>query len=39
MSVSGVTTSLEVRLYGYAASGTAGTMRVENTFTVSGTLY
>jgi len=38
MSVTGVTSTLEVRVYGYAASGTAGTMRIENTLSVAGTL-
>jgi hypothetical protein len=32
------TAVVEVRLYGYGAGGTAGTMRVENTLTVNGTV-
>lgn len=38
LSVSGATTAVEIRIYGYDASGTAGTMRIENTMTVSGSL-
>ena len=38
LSVSGAAASVELRIYGYAAGGTSGTMRVENTFTVSGSV-
>lgn len=31
-------TNLEIRLFGYSASATAGTLRVQNTLTVSGSL-
>jgi hypothetical protein len=38
LSVTGATTAVEVRIYGYSASGTEGTLRIENTLTVSGAL-
>jgi hypothetical protein len=36
--VSHASGTVELRIYGYAATGTSGTMRVENAFTVSGSL-
>ena len=38
LTVTGATTAIEVRVYGYNATGTGGTMRIENTMTVSGSL-
>jgi hypothetical protein len=38
LSVSGSTKALEVRVYGFDATGTAGTMRIDNTLTVTGAL-
>jgi hypothetical protein len=38
LSVSGETGAVEIRIYGYGASSTAGTMRMQNTLTVSGSL-
>ncbi|MGE5184666.1 MAG: hypothetical protein ACM31C_21490 [Acidobacteriota bacterium] len=38
LSVTGATGAVEIRIYGYAATSTSGTMRVQNTFTVSGSL-
>jgi len=32
------TTALEVRIYGFAASATTGTMRVQNTLSITGSL-
>ena len=39
LSVNGATNAIEVRVYGYGASGTGGTMRLDTTLTVSGSLY
>ena len=36
LSVSGANGAVEVRIYGYAATGSAGTLRVENTLSLSG---
>lgn len=36
LSVTGATSAVELRVYGFAASGLTGTMRVQNTLTVSG---
>jgi len=36
LSVTGATTAVEIRVYGWAASATGGTMRVDTTLTVSG---
>ncbi|HUJ62665.1 MAG TPA: hypothetical protein VLX92_29385 [Kofleriaceae bacterium] len=38
LSVSAATGAVEIRIYGYGASGTSGTFRVQTTFTVSGSL-
>jgi hypothetical protein len=38
LSVSGATKAVEVRIYGYGASGTGGTLRIESTLTASGSL-
>ena len=38
LSVNGVTGALEIRVYGFGASGVGGTMRVDTTLTVSGSL-
>ena len=38
LSVSGATDAVEVRIYGFAATGTAGTMRLENTLTLTGSI-
>jgi len=38
LQVSGATTAIELRVYGFAAGGTAGTMRIQNTLTLSGAL-
>jgi hypothetical protein len=37
-SVSATGASVEIRIYGFAASGTGGTMRVQNTLTVTGSI-
>ena len=39
LSVSGSSGAVEVRIYGFGASSTSGTMRIENTLTVSGALH
>jgi hypothetical protein len=39
LSVNGATGAVEVRVYGWAASGTGGTMRLDTSFTVSGALH
>ena len=38
LAVSGASNAVEVRLYGYAASATTGTLRISGTLTVSGSL-
>ncbi len=38
LAVTGANGLVEVRIYGYAATGSTGTMRVQNKLTVSGTL-
>ena len=38
LTVSGASGTVEIRIYGYAATGASGTMRVQNTLTVSGSL-
>ncbi len=38
LSVSGATKAVEVRVYGYDATGAGGTMRIQTTLTVSGAL-
>ncbi len=38
LSVSGATTAVEIRIYGYDATSSAGTFRIQNTMTVSGSL-
>lgn len=38
LHVNGATTAIELRVYGFAATGTGGTMRLRNTLTLSGTL-
>jgi hypothetical protein len=38
LSVSGATAAVEVRIFGFNASSSNGTFRVQNTFTVSGSL-
>ena len=38
VAVTGATASVEVRIYGFAASGAAGTMRLQSTLTVTGSL-
>jgi len=38
LSVSGATSAVEIRIYGYDASLSAGTWRIQNTMTVSGSL-
>jgi hypothetical protein len=37
--VSGGTTQLEIRIYGYMASSASGTMRLQNTVTLTGSLH
>ena len=37
--VAGGTAQLEIRVYGWAATQTTGTMRIQNTLSVSGSLY
>ena len=37
--VAGGTTQLEIRVYGYTASSGSGTMRIQNTLSLSGSLY
>jgi hypothetical protein len=37
-SITGTNGSLEIRIYGYSAGGAIGTMRVQNTLSVTGTL-
>ena len=39
LAVTGATGAVEIRIYGYGATGTSGTMRVENTFTVTGSIH
>jgi hypothetical protein len=38
LSVSGATSAIEIRIYGYAATSAQGTMRIQNTMSVSGSL-
>lgn len=38
LSVSGAGAPVEIRIYGFAASGAAGTMRLQNTLTITGAL-
>jgi hypothetical protein len=38
LSVSGATKPVEVRIYGYSASGSTGTFRIENTLSAAGSL-
>lgn len=38
LSVTGATGAIELRVYGYGATGTTGTFRIQNTLTVSGSL-
>jgi hypothetical protein len=38
LSVSGSTSAVEIRIYGYSASSSAGTMRMQSTLTVTGSL-
>ncbi len=38
LSVVNAPSSVEIRIYGYSASSSSGTMRVQNTFTVTGSL-
>jgi hypothetical protein len=38
LSITGATGAVEIRLYGYSATGATGTMRIQNTFSVSGSL-
>lgn len=38
LGVSGATGTIEVRVYGWAASSTSGTFRLQNTLTISGSL-
>jgi hypothetical protein len=38
VTVSASSGPLEIRIYGYGAMGATGTMRVQNTLTVTGTL-
>ena len=38
LSVSGSTKAVEIRVYGYNASGTSGTARIQNTLTATGAL-
>ena len=38
LSVSGSSAPVEIRIYGYSASSTSGTLRVESTLTVTGSL-
>ena len=39
LSVTGATGAVEIRVYGFGATSTGGTMRVEGTLTVSGSLH
>jgi hypothetical protein len=39
LTVTGQTAAVEVRIYGWSASGTAGTMRLQNTLTLTGSLH
>lgn len=38
LHVNGATSAIELRVYGFAASSTGGTLRIENTLTLNGTL-
>jgi hypothetical protein len=38
MTVSGATGQVEIRIYGFGATSASGTFRIENTFTVTGSL-
>ena len=38
LAVTGAMSSVEVRVYGYMATGGGGTLRIQNTLTVSGSL-
>jgi hypothetical protein len=38
LSVSGSTTATEIRIYGYGATSASGTMRMQNTLTITGSL-
>jgi len=38
LTVSGATSAVEIRIYGYAATATSGTLRLQNSLTVSGSL-
>lgn len=38
LTVTGATGVIELRVFGWAATGTAGTLRIENTLTLTGTL-
>ncbi len=39
LAITDVTTALEIRIYGYNASSTTGTMRLQNTLTFTGSLH
>jgi hypothetical protein len=39
LSVTGMSAPVEIRIYGFAAAGTPGTMRLQNTLTVTGSLH
>jgi hypothetical protein len=39
LTVTGATGAIEIRVFGFAASGTGGTMRIQNTLTVTGSLH
>lgn len=39
LAINGTTTAVEIRIYGYAASSTSGTLRLQNTLTISGSLH
>jgi hypothetical protein len=38
VSVTSASGQVEIRIYGYSATGASGTMRVQGTFSVSGSL-
>jgi hypothetical protein len=39
VAVSGATDAVEIRVYGYSATSTAGTMRLQNTLSITGALH
>jgi hypothetical protein len=39
LTVSSTSGSVEIRIYGFSASSTSGTMRLQNTLSVTGSLH